>query len=98
MYGYRMSLWAEHLGKLEGNYREPQSLECIRHVNKLGRNNWRAYVAEDEKEMMVGHLMQYPVQISRDGKVTSLTSFESFPDVGGKILGTPTTLPDALTT
>ncbi|KAK4795002.1 hypothetical protein SAY86_012996 [Trapa natans] len=97
VYGYRMSLWAEHLGMLEDEFREPQSLECIRHVNELAEQNWKAYVSEESKEMK-GHLMQYPVQVGRDGKVSSLPGFETFPDVGGKVLGAPTTLPDALTT
>lgn len=92
-----MSLWAEHLGKVEDTFCEPQSLKCVKRVNKIVKQNWKAYVAEENKEML-GHLMQYPVQISRDGKVSSLKGYEQFPDVGGKVLGTPTTLPDALTT
>lgn len=97
VYGYRMSLWVEHLGKLEDTFCEPQSLKCVKRVNKIAKQNWKAYVAEENKEML-GHLMQYPVQVSRDGKVSSLKGYEQFPDVGGKVLGTPSTLPDALTT
>ncbi|XP_002530670.2 phospholipase D delta [Ricinus communis] len=97
VYGYRMSLWAEHLGVLEGEFREPESLTCMKRVNKTARRNWKAYVAEENKEMR-GHLMQYPVHVSRDGKVSALPGHETFPDVGGKVLGAPTTLPDALTT
>lgn len=97
VYGYRMSLWAEHLGELEDIFREPHSIECVKRVHKVAKNNWKAYVADEEKEMK-GNLMLYPVQVSRDGKVSSLQDYESFPDVGGKILGAPTSLPDALTT
>ncbi|KAF8019366.1 hypothetical protein BT93_G0133 [Corymbia citriodora subsp. variegata] len=100
VYGYRMSLWAEHLGDLEDSFREPQSTECVKRVNKIAEQNWKAYVDEDHhnpKEMR-GHLMQYPIHVSRDGKVSPLAGFEMFPDMGGKILGSPTTLPDALTT
>lgn len=93
-----MSLWAEHLGELEDCFHEPQSLKCIKRVNKISRNNWKAFVDEEGKEMMMGHLMQYPVEVSRSGKVTPLRDYESFPDVGGKVLGSSTTLPDALTT
>lgn len=97
-----MSLWAEHLGKLEDTFREPHSLECAKLVNKIAKHNWKAYVAEEENNKleitMLGHLMQYPVEIGRDGKVSPLKGYEQFPDVGGKVLGTPTTLPDALTT
>ncbi|XP_015878934.3 phospholipase D delta [Ziziphus jujuba] len=99
VYGYRMSLWAEHLGELEDCFQEPESLRCMKRVNKIARNNWNAFVAGEEgSETMVGHLMQYPVEVSRSGKVSSLRDCESFPDVGGKILGSPSTLPDALTT
>ncbi|KAK8472587.1 hypothetical protein PHAVU_002G248700 [Phaseolus vulgaris] len=97
VYGYRMSLWAEHLGGLDHVFGEPQSLECVRQVNKIAKQNWGIYVA-DEGNYMRGHLMQYPVKISRDGKVSALDDFESFPDVGGKVLGSPNSLPDALTT
>ncbi|XP_030950097.1 phospholipase D delta-like [Quercus lobata] len=97
VYGYRMSLWAEHLCELEDTFHEPQSIECVRHVNKIATYNWEAFVAEEEKEMK-GNLMLYPIQVSRDGNVNSLSGNESFPDVGGKILGAPTNLPDVLTT
>lgn len=52
----------------------------------------------DEDREMSGHLMRYPVEVSRSGKVSPLPGHESFPDVGGKVLGSPTNLPDALTT
>ncbi|XP_057977109.1 phospholipase D delta-like isoform X1 [Malania oleifera] len=97
VYGYRMSLWAEHLGFLEDSFREPQTLECIEHVNKIAKCNWKTYVAEGNKEMR-GHLMSYPIKVSRDGKVSPLPGHEYFPDVGGKVLGASTNLPDALTT
>ncbi|KAK3419777.1 hypothetical protein EUGRSUZ_G00543 [Eucalyptus grandis] len=85
----RMLLWAEHFGDLEDSFREPQSTECVKRVNKIAKQNWKAYVDEDQhnpKEMR-GHLIQYPIHVSRDGKVGPLAGFETFPDVGGKILG-----------
>ncbi|KAH9751187.1 phospholipase D [Citrus sinensis] len=97
VYGYRTSLWAEHLATLEDTFREPQSLECMQRVNRIAEENWKAFVCDGHKEMR-GHLMQYPVQISREGKVSTLPGYDTFPDVGGKILGAPTSLPDALTT
>ena len=42
--------------------------------------------------------MLYPIKISRNGTVGTLPGYETFPDVGGKVLGAPTTLPDVLTT
>ena len=92
-----MSLWGEHLGSLDDAFAEPKSLECVRHVNDIARNNWFAFVSEEWREMG-GYLMMYPVYVSRDGKVSALSGHESFPDVGGKVLGSPSSLPDALTT
>ncbi|XP_076915381.1 phospholipase D delta-like [Bidens hawaiensis] len=40
VYGYRMSLWAEHLGVLEKCYKEPETIECVNKVNKLAEDNW----------------------------------------------------------
>ncbi|KAJ9687499.1 hypothetical protein PVL29_016113 [Vitis rotundifolia] len=97
VYGYRMSLWAEHLGSLEDSFCQPETLECIRQVNSIAKNNWQIYAADEYKEM-TGHLMQYPIQVSKNGKVSTLPGHECFPDVGGKVLGSPTNLPDALTT
>lgn len=97
VYGYRMSLWAEHLGTLEDCFCQPETLECMRKVNSIAKTNWQIFAAEENKEMR-GHLMQYPVQVNKDGIVSTLHGHESFPDVGGKILGSSTNLPDALTT
>nr|GME10494.1 phospholipase D delta-like [Ipomoea batatas] len=97
VYGYRMSLWAEHLGELEPCFQKPNSIKCVRRVNEIARYNWKAFVANNYHEMR-GHLMQYPVQVSSAGEVTCLPGFECFPDVGGSILGSSTNLPDALTT
>ncbi|KAG6780228.1 hypothetical protein POTOM_013082 [Populus tomentosa] len=97
VYGYRMSLWAEHLGILEKAFDEPQNLECMKLVNKTSRHNWKAYVSEESKEMR-GNLMQYPIQVSKSGEVRALQGHETFPDVGGKVLGASTNLPDVLTT
>ncbi|OVA05224.1 C2 calcium-dependent membrane targeting [Macleaya cordata] len=97
VYGYRMSLWAEHLGTLEDSFSEPQTIECVKRVNELAQNNWKSFVSTKNEEMK-GHLMRYPVMVGRDGKVKPLPGYECFPDVGGKILGVPTTLPDTLTT
>ncbi|XP_028760535.1 phospholipase D delta-like [Neltuma alba] len=97
VYGYRMSLWAEHLGGLEDTFKEPDSLECVRRVNEIAQSNWNTYVSEEEKQMR-GHLMLYPVQVGNDGRVSALKDWENFPDVGGKILGSHNSLPDTLTT
>ncbi|KAJ4843492.1 hypothetical protein Tsubulata_029123 [Turnera subulata] len=97
VYGYRMSLWAEHFGMVDDLFKEPGSLDCVEFVNKVAEENWRKYTADDFTPLQ-GHLLKYPVQVGADGKVSPLPGQECFPDVGGKVLGARTTLPDALTT
>ncbi|WOL13176.1 phospholipase D delta-like [Canna indica] len=96
VYGYRTSLWTEHLGMLDDRFEEPNSLECVRFVNKIAEDNWSRYTAE-EVVQLTGHMLKYPIKVEADGKVTNLPNQESFPDVGGKILGSPYSLPDTLT-
>ncbi|CAI0382402.1 unnamed protein product [Linum tenue] len=97
VYGYRMSLWAEHLGKLHDTYKEPEKLDCVKAVNKTAEENWEKFTSEKFKSLQ-GHILKYPVQVDKNGKVNPLPGHETFPDVGGKVLGARTTLPDALTT
>ncbi|KAF8012708.1 hypothetical protein BT93_I0768 [Corymbia citriodora subsp. variegata] len=96
VYGYRMSLWAEHLGQVEECFNEPGSIECVRNVNKIAENNWTNFMA---KGSLQGHLLRYPIQVDQDGSVGPLQGSEEFPDVGGKVVGSHSaTLPDVLTT
>ncbi|XP_023003858.1 phospholipase D delta-like isoform X1 [Cucurbita maxima] len=98
IYGYRMSLWSEHLGMLDPIFEEPKTLECVRRVNKIAEDNWKIFTA-DEFATLQGHLLRYPLLVDRDGKVSSLPGYENFPDVGGKIIGSHSTaIPDVLTT
>ncbi|XP_047070608.1 phospholipase D delta-like isoform X2 [Lolium rigidum] len=97
VYGYRMSLWAEHLGTVEECFRRPQSMECVQLVNQMAEDNWACYVSPQMVDMK-GHLMRYPIKVEKDGRVGPLPGHESFPDVGGKVLGTHSSLPNALTT
>ncbi|KAK3153127.1 hypothetical protein QOZ80_2BG0168180 [Eleusine coracana subsp. coracana] len=86
IYGYRMSLWAEHIGAIEENFNHPESLECMRRVRHLGEENWKQFVADDVTEMR-GHLIKYPVSVDRGGKVNPLPGCTTFPDMGGNICG-----------
>lgn len=96
VYGYRMSLWAEHLGKVEHCFKEPNHPETIKFVNQIAERNWEHFAAEEMKPLQ-GHLLKYPMKVEADGKVLPLPKYECFPDVGGKIFGAPTSLPDTLT-
>ncbi|XP_021747945.1 phospholipase D delta-like [Chenopodium quinoa] len=98
VYGYRSSLWAEHLGMLNECFDEPESVECVRKVNEIAEDNWKRFT-EESFTLLQGHLLKYPLQVDDDGKVESLPNQDTFPDLGGKILGVPSnTLPDVLTT
>lgn len=92
-----MSLWAEHIGSIQACFKNPESLECVRSVNSIAEENWRRYTSDDYSPLQ-GHLIKYPVIINASGKIKSIPGFESFPDVGGKVLGSRSNLPDALTT
>jgi len=92
-----MSLWAEHIGCIQGCFKDPESLECVKSVNSIAEDNWRRYTSDDNNPLQ-GHLLKYPVNINANGKVKSIPGFECFPDVGGKVLGSRSNLPDALTT
>ncbi|PON64049.1 Phospholipase D [Trema orientale] len=96
VYGYRMSLWAEHIGGLEERFKSPESLECVRRVRYLSEQNWRQFTADEATEMK-GHLLKYPVEVDKTGKVKALPGCESFPDVGGNILGTFIAIQENLT-
>ncbi|KAF3949004.1 hypothetical protein CMV_025068 [Castanea mollissima] len=65
-----MSLWAEHLGRLDTHFKEPESLECVRTVNKIAEDNWQRYTDEDFM-LLQGHLLKYPVQVDKDGTKTN---------------------------
>ncbi|KAL7223763.1 hypothetical protein ACSBR1_025254 [Camellia fascicularis] len=98
IYGYRMSLWSEHLGILDKYSEEPESLECVKKVNRVAEDNWKRYTTENFT-LLQGHLLKYPIHVDVDGKVGPLPGYESFPDIGGKVLGSYSpTIPDVLTT
>ncbi|KAL2516978.1 Phospholipase D beta 1 [Abeliophyllum distichum] len=96
IYGYRMSLWAEHTGTLEQCFEQPESVECVRRVRSMAEHNWKQF-ADDEVSEMKGHLLKYPVEVNRMGKVKPLPGCETFPDMGGKIVGTFTGIQENLT-
>ncbi|KAK9668229.1 hypothetical protein RND81_13G042900 [Saponaria officinalis] len=87
VYGYRMSLWAEHIGTVDECFTHPESVDCVRRVRSLSEHNWRQY-ASDEVTEMKGHLLKYPLQVDRTGNVSPLPGSETFPDLGGKVIGT----------
>ncbi|XP_011007499.1 PREDICTED: phospholipase D delta-like [Populus euphratica] len=98
VYGYRMSLWREHLGEVDELFMEPENLLCVKRVNHTAEENWKKFTDPNFK-LLKGHLLKYPLKVDADGKVGPLPGSENFPDVGGKVLGAHSaTIPDALTT
>ncbi|XP_058210908.1 phospholipase D gamma 1-like isoform X1 [Rhododendron vialii] len=96
IYGYRMSLWAEHLGTIENCFMQPESLECVRKVRSMGEMNWQQFAADEVTEMRA-HLLKYPVDVDHKGKVSPLPGCENFPDVGGRIVGSFLAIQENLT-
>ncbi|XP_058222643.1 phospholipase D gamma 1-like isoform X2 [Rhododendron vialii] len=96
IYGYRMSLWSEHLGTIEECFTRPESIECVRKVRSMGEANWKQFESDEVTEMR-GHLLKYPVEVDRRGKVRPLPGCETFPDVGGQIVGSFLAIQENLT-
>ena len=91
-----MSLWAEHLGIVEDCFTKPESIECVRQVRSMGERNWKQFAADEVTEMKA-HLLKYPVEVDRQGRVKSLPGCEDFPDVGGHIVGSFLAIQENLT-
>jgi phospholipase D1/2 len=63
----------------------------------MAEANWLQYTAPTTSGMR-GHLMVYPLMVNSDGSVTSRPGHETFPDVGGKVMGSnQLNIPDDLT-
>jgi len=91
-----MSLWAEHMALLDDCFVEPESLGCVRKVRTVAEENWEQFRSEEVSEMR-GHLMKYPVEVDRTGKVRPLPGSEEFPDVGGNVVGSFLAIQENLT-
>eukprot|EP00250_Pteridium_aquilinum_P016714 c23251_g1_i1 orf=289-2688(+) len=96
VHGFRMSLWYEHLGRLDNCFLEPWSLNCVRFVCGLASELWDLY-AQSEPVNLPGHLLMYPVAIAEDGSVAEFPGQPYFPDTKASILGKQTGLPSILT-
>ncbi|KAI5061954.1 hypothetical protein GOP47_0022493 [Adiantum capillus-veneris] len=96
VHGFRMSLWYEHLGRLDNSFLEPWSLQCVRFVHGLATELWDLYAAPESVDLP-GHLLAYPVAIAEDGSVSEFPGQPYFPDTKASILGKQTGLPPILT-
>ncbi|KAK1425964.1 hypothetical protein QVD17_14631 [Tagetes erecta] len=98
IYGFRMALWLEHVYTIDESFRHPESLECIQKINAIADRNWNLYSAPLVQDLP-GHLLRYPLAVSKAGVVTALPEFEFFPDTKARVVGTTSPhLPPILTT
>jgi phospholipase D1/2 len=98
IHGFRMSLWYEHLGMLHDNFLNPESLECVQRVNKMADKYWDLYASDELNDDLPGHLLTYPVRVTKEGTVTELPGAKFFPDTQAPVIGTKGNLPPFLTT
>lgn len=87
--GLRIALWYEHLrfGVMHESLFHPESKRCVNVMNDIAKNNWDIYMKETIDADMEGHLLPYPIQVTRDGKITTLSGSRFFPDTKAPVLG-----------
>jgi len=99
IYGFRMALWYEHLGKLYDSFQNPETVECVQMVNEMAQAYWDQYSSDSLEQDLPGHLLTYPIGVASDGTITELPGLEHFPDTKARILGTKSDyMPPILTT
>uniref|UniRef100_Q70EW5 Phospholipase D alpha 1 n=1 Tax=Cynara cardunculus TaxID=4265 RepID=PLDA1_CYNCA len=99
VHGFRMALWYEHLGMLDDSFERPENKDCVNKANEMADKCWDLYASEDLDRDLPGHLLRYPVGVTRKGDITELPGTECFPDTSARILGAKSDyLPPILTT
>ncbi|XP_068664886.1 phospholipase D alpha 4-like [Aristolochia californica] len=85
---YRMSLWYEHTGRVEGVFEQPESVDCVRRICSIGEEMWKKYSGEDVVDMEGVHLVSYPVSVSMEGRCGDAKESDGvFPDTNTTISG-----------
>lgn len=87
---FRRRLWAEHALGNEGVgfpacMDDPGSLECMREMQRIGRQNWSDYLCVRNVKPK-SHLLLYPYEVDRGGNVGAV--IPEFPDTNASVLGT----------
>lgn len=99
IYEFRRALWYEHIGDNSVLFDEPEGVECVRLLNRIGERNWELYSKDILDQSVTTHLLRYPLHVAEDGSVTSLPGMQYFPDTMAFILGSKSDLlPPILTT
>merc|ERR1711971_736857 len=88
VHGFRLHCWATITGKMDDKFRTPNSLECVKEVNKIAEENWSHYMQEQPSDIS-SHLMPYPIKVYDDGSLRTRLDLEKgfFPDTKGKVEG-----------
>ncbi|KAL2645235.1 hypothetical protein R1flu_012822 [Riccia fluitans] len=89
VYGFRMSLWYEHLGCLLPEFDHPGTVECMRKVEELASHYWQEYIRPPPVEKdLPGHLLVFPFTVTEDGqKIFTEAESQHFPDTNAPVLG-----------
>eukprot|EP00668_Euglena_longa_P006170 GGOE01007318.1.p1 GENE.GGOE01007318.1~~GGOE01007318.1.p1 ORF type:complete len:833 (-),score=190.93 GGOE01007318.1:263-2443(-) len=74
----RLRLWAEHLGRFDPVFQQPDGAPCVRAVRAMAQANWLVYSAERPQMLPHGHLCTYPYDVHAHGKLTA--TVDLFPD------------------
>jgi phospholipase D1/2 len=96
---FRKRLWAEHaVGPhahcFPSELEDPGTLECVRAMQRIARENWALYTSDDVTEMD-RHLLPYPYDVAIDGTVTA--TVPHFPDTRAPVKGSHSSIiPDRL--
>lgn len=104
VFKFRMSLFREHLNRMEPSFVDPASEKCARLIFDATMQNWRDYENKDAEPE--GHLLSYPIDVAVTCeedipvvKLTPRTRNKRFPDTRAKICGKPAkSIPNKLTT
>ncbi|KNC82703.1 hypothetical protein SARC_05021 [Sphaeroforma arctica JP610] len=98
---FRKALWCEHASSVADEsdvLDQPDSMECVKMMRKRADENWAKY-SGDEVVDMEEHLMTYPFNVARNGKIAIIPGQEDFPDTNARVHGKCSgTMPDILTT
>jgi len=72
---FRMSLFSEHTSRSIDIFKDPQSHECVRLINRIAENNWNTYTQFTVTDMNMssatpdgpgGHLLPYPIWVNKE--------------------------------
>ncbi|GAV80759.1 LOW QUALITY PROTEIN: C2 domain-containing protein/PLDc domain-containing protein/PLD_C domain-containing protein, partial [Cephalotus follicularis] len=88
IYKFRMGLWKEHLGVHEDSiFQHPESVSCVQRLNQLADINWKMYSSDTLDQDLPRHLLCYPIEVAKNGAITTLQGFKNLPDTKAPVLG-----------